>query len=175
MQKSYSVFQPLNCGLFVKQISHMGSEELWNNFQIILTAYGTLYSAFLSFWSPKGLVAILFNCMEMVAKRFSLCSIEKMNDMSVCKWWQKFHFQVNCSFKGVRESDLKTCQAVLCCGEERSESREMRGCHTHFTQKQLVVVYLLTIPMKHSLSLASSHLFLSVSVIHPSAHSVPQD
>lgn len=109
--------------------------------------------------------------METVVKRFSLCSIEEMNDMRVCKWWQKFYFQVNYSFKGVRESDLKTCQAVLCCGEERTESREMRGCHTHFTQKQLVIFYLLTTPMKHSLSLTSSHLSLSFSFsFYPSIH-----
>lgn len=73
----------------------------------------------------------------------------------------------------MRESDLKTCQAVLYCGEEWTESREMRGCQTHFNQKQLMVVYLLTTPMKYSLYLASSFsLSLFLSVFCPSIHSL---
>lgn len=76
----------------------------------------------------------------------------------------------------MRASDLKTCQAVFCRGEEWTESREMRGCQAHFTQKQLMVVYLLTTSMKRSPSLASSLISFnfcpSIRSLHPSGRKV---
>ncbi len=147
--------------------------------KIVFKLYWLIYGAFLSFWRPKGLVAILCNCMEMVAKCFSLCSIEEINDMRVYKWWQIFHCQVNYSFKGVRESDLKTCQAVLCCGEERWDERVSHSLHSKAIDGRLPAnspnEAFAAARFPSSLSLSLSLFFFHFLSIYPSVHSVPQD